>query len=271
MEAVYGNECFKENSLFKIKADDLFALTQATGDRLKLLALPRIILRILRKLVTQKPPYGKPRLPSLPNDFKKLPRGQHGLYKLINEYEFSTVLDVGSGSGEHAKLLHGYGKIVTALDFGTSVYYEEKVDGGWKHITGDFMAQSLNEKFDCVWASHVLEHQPNPGLFIKQCLAQLKEGGILAITVPPLKNKIVGGHLTLWNAGLLIYQLVFNGIDCKDAAICTYGYNITVLVRNKVRPDVELDYDKGDIDRLKAYLPEFVHEPFDGRIASWNW
>ena len=63
----------------------------------------------------------------------------------------------------------------------------------------------------------------------------LKEGGVLAITVPPLKNEIVGGHLSLWNSGILLYQLVVAGFDCREAIVKKYGYNISVIVKkNKI-------------------------------------
>jgi hypothetical protein len=82
-----------------------------------------------------------------------------------------------------------------------------------------------------VWCSHVLEHQPNAGLFLAKLIRDCRDGGILAITVPPAKTEIVGGHVSLWNAGLLLYRLALTGIDCRDARVKTYGYNVSVIVR----------------------------------------
>ena len=78
------------------------------------------------------------------------------------------------------------------------------------------------------------EHQVNPNLFLKKIFNDLKEGGVLAITVPPLKHEIVGGHVTLWNAGLTMYQLVLAGFNCKNISIKSYGYNISVVLKKKV-------------------------------------
>ena len=69
------------------------------------------------------------------------------------------------------------------------------------------------------------------GEFLKKCLDLTKENGVICVTVPPLRNKIVGGHLTLWNAGLLLYQMVFIGLDCRDASVLTIGYNVTVIAK----------------------------------------
>ena len=213
------------------------------------------------------------KLPKLPEAFMRLPRSQHGLFKLIRDYEFNSVLDVGSGAGEHAEMFASQGKTVTALDFGTNVHsrISESKNHDIRKIDANFYEVTFDEKFDCIWASHVLEHQPDSGQFIRRCMDLAKEDGVLAITVPPLKHTIVGGHLSLWNPGLLLYQLVFNGLDCRDAAICTYDYNITILVRNRRRKDVALKWDSGDIEALKKYFPEFVNEPFNGQIAQWNW
>lgn len=212
-------------------------------------------------------------LPPLPADFKSLPVSNHGLFKLLNSFEFKSVLDVGSGAGLHADLMHKYGKKVIKLDFGTSIYAKREMNTSAEieSVNCNFYSYEPNFKFDCIWASHVLEHQPNPGLFIQKCRQLLKPGGLLAITVPPLKHQVVGGHLTLWNAGILLYQLVFDGLDCSQASVCSYGYNITIIVRNIERPVEPLTWDSGDIDLLKAYFPSGLNERFDGRLSLINW
>lgn len=231
------------------------------------LITPPLIINLVKKITDIREQW------QLPASYRKLERGAHGLHKLIKDYDFDTVLDVGSGGGEHAQMLHDNGKKVTTLDFGKSVYFHNKQTSKKpiENITGDFLELALRNQYDCLWASHVLEHQPDPGRFIRKCMETVKENGIIAITVPPLKNEVVGGHLTLWNAGTLLYQLVFNGIDARDASISTYGYNITIIVRNRRRGSIELTWDKGDIYLLKEYLPEFINEPFEGQIKKWNW
>ena len=240
---------------------------------LKKIRLPRLIYFLTPPIVHRiKTALNAVTLPKLPDDFKALPRSSHALFKLISDFEFETVLDIGSGAGEHANILHNYGKKVTALDLGSSVYAKEKSEiTYYDFINGNFYNLDAEKKYDCIWASHVLEHQPNPGEFIQKCISLLNQNGILAITVPPLKDEIEGGHLSLWNAGLLIYQLVFNGLDCEDASILTIGYNTTVIVKKKIRDNLELTWDNGDIRLLGNYFPDFVDEPFDGRIIKHNW
>lgn len=193
------------------------------------------------------------------------------LQTLLDHYEFDTVLDVGSGEGTHAELFLSHGKQVTAIDYGKSVYFERN-RGRVKAIVADFNTHVFESPFDCVWASHVLEHQVNVGVFLSRVIRACAEGGVLALTVPPLKHEIVGGHVTLWNAGLMLYVLAVAGLDVREAAVCRYGYNISVIVRKRTAQDVvSLAYDKGDVDRLKARLPSFAREGFDGDIALWRW
>lgn len=200
-----------------------------------------------------------------------------GLQKLIADYEFISILDIGSGEGVHSRIFMENGKQVTSLDYGESIYYK-KNDDNHATIICDYYEYSPEFKFDCIWASHVLEHQPNPNLFLKKIFDDLTDTGVLAITVPPLKNQIVGGHVNLYNAGMLLYQLILAGFDCSNAAVASYGYNITVIVKKSV--PVKLDkitFDSGDIQTLKRYFPMPVQsiigdaDTFDGVLSYINW
>jgi len=188
--------------------------------------------------------------------------GSLALKKLLCEYDFSTVLDIGCGAGLHTEIFRRYNKQVTAIDLNPGI--EDAIVGDYNQYRFD--------AHDCVWCCHVLEHQLNINAFLKKVHGELKEGGILAVTVPPLKHQIVGGHVTVWNAGLLMYNLVLAGFDCSNIALKKYGYNISAIVRKKtVILPTGLNYDKGDLERLGRYFPDFVHQGFDGDITEYNW
>lgn len=187
--------------------------------------------------------------------------------------DIENVLDVGSGGGEHALEFANSGRSVHCIDYGKSIYVRNSQalsqvadNPKIKTTIGDFMQIPAKGTYDLVWCSHVLEHQVNPNLFLKKCLDHLSAFGWLAVTVPPLKHQMVGGHVSLWNAGLLLYQLVLAGNDCSQAVVMNYEYNISVIVRRApiVLPD--LDFDSGDIDRLSDFLPPGCSETFDGRM-----
>lgn len=213
----------------------------------------------------------------LPLEYRGMSLSGRALWKLIRDYDFHTVLDIGSGEGHQAAVLLSQGKSVTALDYGESPYFKAR-DPSISTLIGDFNTLDFPEQFDCTWASHVLEHQLNPHAFLRKIHAVTKEGGAVAITVPPLKHRIVGGHLTLWNGGLLLYHLVMAGFDCKEASILQYGYNISVIVRKKSIDFPNVVFDMGDIKTIRPYLPEDLHylstsndDSFDGNILKLNW
>lgn len=164
----------------------------------------------------------------------------------------SRVLDIGCGKGQHAE---GFRRVFAVQ----TVDLIHTAD-----ILGDYLDLRFLAPFDCIWASHVLEHQRNVGAFLDKCRKDLKEGGLLAITVPPRKDEIVGGHVTLWNSGLLLYNLILARFDCSEADVYVQDYDISVLVRKREIALPNLKMDNGDIDRLAAFFPFSVSEGFDG-------
>lgn len=199
------------------------------------------------------------------------------LWRCLADYDFDTVLDVGGGAGEQAAVFEAFGKHVTSVDYGKSIYFEKR-NAQRDVIVGDFNTLELPRRYDLVWCSHVLEHQLDAHGFLKRLHAATKEGGVLAVTVPPAKSEIVGGHVSLWNAGLLLYRLVLAGFDCRQARVCRYGYNISVLLEKVSIELPELAYDCGDLRRLRAFLPQdlpfrpnALDDPFDGEIDRLNW
>ena len=191
--------------------------------------------------------------------------GNEAAVKLAKDYSFKTLLDIGSGPSQGlnaANFFKELAKDVTRQDINPNY----KPD-----LLGDFNNLATDKLYDCVWCSHVLEHQLNVNHFLTKIFHTLKDDGVLAITVPPLKHAIVGGHVTLWNAGLLLYNLILAGFDCKDAAVKSYGYNISVIVNKRTAILPELNYDAGDINALNEFFPLGVYEGFDGNIQEINW
>ncbi len=168
----------------------------------------------------------------------------------------SSLLDIGSGKGDHAS---GFRRCfqVTTIDLTHDADFKQ-----------DYLNLHFNEPFDCIWASHVLEHQRNPGWFLDKVRQDLRPNGVLAVTVPPRKDEIVGGHVSLWNAGLLLYHLVLARFDCSKASVFMHGYNISAVLRKKTIDLPPLTMDSGDINRLGRYFPLEVKEGFDGCLGG---
>jgi len=184
---------------------------------------------------------------------------------VLEKYRFQTVLDIGCGQGLHGDIFRKHLKTVIGIDVGTH--------WGIPGLGADFLTHPFGEPFDLVWCSHVLEHQPNVQQFLHKVYSVLKPGGILAITVPPLKANIVGGHVSIWNAGLLLYNLILAGFDCRDAMVLQYDYNISVVLRKSHASLPLLKMDSGDIELLAPYFPRLLKakQDFSGDIAELQW
>lgn len=169
-----------------------------------------------------------------------------------------TLLDIGSGQGKQAAVFRSHGINVTTLDSHTKA----DIKAVWPVET--------EQTYDCVWAAHCLEHSENHGLFIRAMMEACKPGGIIAITVPPCKPNLVGGHLTLWTPALLVYNLVRAGLDCRFAEVGVYHYNISVLVKNCQHDFTEWIYDNGEINKIAHLFPWPVKQNDSGH-GNVNW
>lgn len=173
------------------------------------------------------------------------------------------LLDIGGAYGIHARYFRGRcpGLQVDVLD----------VQAGSEPLIyeGSYLDFKPAEQYDFLWCSHVVEHLRNPGLFFDKAYADLRDGGWLGVTVPPLKHQMTFQHVTLWNAGLLLIHLIHAGFDCSDAHVATYGYNVTVIVqkrstgekpKQKCLPSVERKgiYFQGEIQRVNWLTDELV-------------
>jgi SAM-dependent methyltransferase len=158
-------------------------------------------------------------------------------------------LDVGCGDGEHTAFVRNAGVFKTVI--GIDMLPGPGQPG---RLTGDYESWSFDEPFDVVWASHVLEHVPNVRSFLHKIHRDLREGGVLAINVPPLKQDITIGHVSLWTPGLLLLNLVKAGFDCSQAAICREGYNIGLVVQKKTCPPIK-SFRPASKHSARPYLP----------------
>lgn len=216
----------------------------------------------------------------------------------------SRVLDIGAGGGQHARAFAEAGHEVIAVDLGVSKYYKagilpsltadphrpdwqkrvRRVRGDFEHRAFAILSEdTLHEihEFDLVWMSHTLEHMLDVHSALMNARSMIETGGLFAVTVPWAKPEIVGGHLSIWNPGLLVYRLILAGFDCSEATVYRDAQEISVVVEARIMGEDlfyllehELHADTGDIDRLAAYFPHAwgVSEGFDGAaVPAVGW
>lgn len=183
----------------------------------------------------------------------------------------SRVLDIGPGNCFAMQGFLANGHQATGIGLELESYIPKEVRERYALIEGDYNTYAFNEPFDAIWASHVLEHQPDKGSFIRKMHQDLREGGWLFVLVPPMKAEVVGGHLNLFNNGYLLYSLVEGGFDCSEAMVTKYGYNCVVFVQKKSFTLPALRYDEGDIETLSPWFPFEATQNFNGLHLELNW
>ena len=123
-----------------------------------------------------------------------------------------------------------------------------------------------------------MEHVEDVGFTLALMRQALTSSGILAVTVPPMKPQLVGGHLNLFTLGSLAYRLIVAGFDCSEASFARYGYDMSAIVRlDAAVPQEVLDSlprDDGDLEILAPYFPPEweIHQGIDGMsLPAVNW
>lgn len=181
-------------------------------------------------------------------------RAREGWYqRFIRE----PVLDVGSGVDPLP--IRG----ATHWDYQWT-YTETDNDLSWKNEPGDRDAQTLaglaDESFGTVYASHILEHLPDPVEALRNWWRVLKPGGFLCVAIPhrdlyekkathpslwnPRDREGGGGHLTFW-------------LPDRDEAPDTLSFSR--IIREAIPGEAEV-HDFRTIDAGYDYsLPPDVH------------
>ena len=115
-------------------------------------------------------------------------------YAFCREYLISPkqILEIGAGQGQASYWFEEEEHFVTSIepDPNNAKLIDEKLRDG-KCICADAENFNINEKFDIVWVSHVLEHMISPDKFLNNINKNLKNDGILFIEVPNCENKLV--------------------------------------------------------------------------------
>ncbi|MGJ7515568.1 class I SAM-dependent methyltransferase [Pseudomonas baetica] len=108
-----------------------------------------------------------------------------------DESNFSKVLEIGAGTGEHVNFVqHNFEEYtLTDLDHKTLDIAKSKLEknhrGKFKfEIQEGSQLKYEDNTFDRLIATHVLEHIYQPHLVLKEWVRVVKDGGVLSILIP---------------------------------------------------------------------------------------
>ncbi len=99
----------------------------------------------------------------------------------------AKVLDIGCGNGNISMALGSLGFNVTGVDIDEASINTANEKNTFKNITFkiiDANSFSINDEFDAIVCSEVLEHLDTPSELVESIYRILKPGGVLVATVP---------------------------------------------------------------------------------------
>ncbi|MFZ4854805.1 MAG: class I SAM-dependent methyltransferase [Desulfuromonadaceae bacterium] len=209
--------------------------------------------------------------------------GADQVLKQVPLNRFNSILDVGMGDGTASLYFAQNNKKVTGIGVSMSSYapppdIKEKIEIH-EYFMDDFCKSFPERKFDAIWASHVIEHTFNPGIFLEQCWDHLNSDGWLFLLTPLNSNFVAGGHyITGWNIGQIVYMLAHFGFDTRNGNYIKYGLsNVAFVQKNNILKEklkrISLRHDNGDIETLKDFFPDQITAVncFNGDIEKINW
>lgn len=135
--------------------------------------------------------------------------------------KYKTALDIGSGEGNHTKILRAAGLDVFQID-----KYSDTAE-----LKDDFMHHTFDQKFDVVFCSHVIEHQRNIGDFLDKIFDIMNEDGLLLISAPKHPAELlIEGHLNCFFSTYFIQHLVHAGFDLKNGKYLSGSFENAAIV-----------------------------------------
>lgn len=135
--------------------------------------------------------------------------GNEGNPEVLNEIpdEAKTILDVGCGAGDNARILKRLDKYVTGITISRdeAVLVKEICD---EVIIANIENDELffDRKFDTIILSHICEHLVHPAIAINKLSNYLNKNGILVIAIPntafyKYRFKLFRGDWTMHETG----------------------------------------------------------------------
>ncbi len=188
----------------------------------------------------------------------------HDVFKMVEPYlkKGMNVLDFGCGQGAFSQRLADAGMIVDVCDLNidqvkANVNRKFKVD-----LNDQSVPEIIAVKYDLIVAMEIIEHIHNPWKYLSDCIALLKDDGIIVLSTPNISNFIsrlrffmrgtllayeksdlAHGHITplsfiqLENMfGFYKLQILKKGYAGPVPMFHFYGFSLFAVLRNTLLP-----------------------------------
>jgi len=186
----------------------------------------------------------------------------HRLAPFIPDWRSKRVLEIGCAAGSTLALIQRQGGIVEGIELSKTAAAVARDCFGLTVFNGPFEVAVLpSGTCDVVLMFDVLEHLAEPGLAIDRVASVLKDGGVLALTVPNFDRYAAEGdgwpgigswfeHVNYFKSDVLCRHLADRGLVVLEHHTYTAGLD------RKGRPESRAlrAFKNG----LKQRLPDFV-------------
>lgn len=127
----------------------------------------------------------------------------------------NTILDVGCGAGDNASILAKLGHIVDGITLSEreAAISKRFMRHIWIHNLEYGFPHDINDKYDYIICSHVLEHIVYPYQLLENIRTHLNPGGKLIVALPNIMHyrsrwKLLLGHFDYEDSGIWDYTHV---------------------------------------------------------------
>jgi 2-polyprenyl-3-methyl-5-hydroxy-6-metoxy-1,4-benzoquinol methylase len=166
-------------------------------------------------------------------------RYKKDIEKLFSAYE-GKLKELGNGGKKFLDLGCVVGFLAeSATDRGYEVTGLDLVKRDFskcKFIVADFDKETINEKFDVIWANHFFEHLHYPLEGLKKCFDMLNDGGLLFVAMPD-PFMVAWDNPNMWTNWVLRQHYIMWDMDSFIEEAEKLGFKNLVRVRNfDIRP-----------------------------------
>lgn len=130
-----------------------------------------------------------------------------------------SVCDIGAGYGTTLEVGRFLGLDIDFTAFESSKGLRKRIRAMNGNVRDDFFSHDGGGLFDLVWASHILEHYPDPDFLLGRMRAMIRPQGAGFIEIPFLDNEFkpdLAPHLLFFTLEGLRAALARNGFQILD-------------------------------------------------------